>query len=125
MASIPELHDSESSPSLKQHSPLKGNIVVVPLLQHPTNDASNSEKSSGKTSPDEKEEINGSPSDDSDVGPLRNQEEVLIRSGKDISEYIVDVRDDGDVCLTFRSLVLGTLFAGLAASLAQVCHSQF
>jgi hypothetical protein len=88
----------------------------------PTNDASNSEKSSGKVSLHGKEGfLRSSPDHD---GSLRNREEPFIRSGRDVSEFIVDVRDDGDVSLTFRSFILGTMFAGLAASLSQVCHAQ-
>lgn len=46
--------------------------------------------------------------------------EPVIRTGEDVSRYAVDVRDDGDVALTFRSIVLGTVFAGLSAALGQV-----
>ena len=46
--------------------------------------------------------------------------EPVITNGKDISRYIVDLRDDGDPSLTFRSIVLGTIFAGLGAALYQV-----
>jgi hypothetical protein len=116
MASIPDLRVSESSPSLDQHSPLKRHVAVVSSLHI---DVSNSEKSSGKISHDGKEEIMGSPSDNDD-GPLGDKKEPLIRSGRDISEFIVDVRDDGGASLTFRSFILGTMFAGLSASLAQV-----
>ena len=121
MASIPGPHVAGASPSLEQPPSLKNNLVIVPLLQHLTTATLNSEKLAGKASPDIKEEVNPSPDDD---GPLRDHQEPLIRNGKDISEFIVDVRDDGDVCLTFRSLVLGTVFAGLAATLAQVCRSS-
>lgn len=46
--------------------------------------------------------------------------EPVITTGRDVSKYLVDVRDDGDLAITFRSLVLGTVFAGLGASLVQV-----
>lgn len=46
--------------------------------------------------------------------------EPVIRTGEDVSRYAVDVRDDGDPALTFRSIVLGTVFAGLSAALGQV-----
>ncbi len=46
--------------------------------------------------------------------------EPVIANGRDVSQYLVDVRDDGDASLTFRSLFLGTIFAGLGASLYQV-----
>jgi hypothetical protein len=46
--------------------------------------------------------------------------EPIIVTGEDISNYVVDDRDDGDPALTFRSFVLGTIIAGLGATLAQV-----
>lgn len=47
--------------------------------------------------------------------------EPVISNGRDVSKYLIDVRDDGDPAITFRSLVLGTVFAGLGATLVQVC----
>ncbi|PFH49334.1 hypothetical protein AMATHDRAFT_76236 [Amanita thiersii Skay4041] len=46
--------------------------------------------------------------------------EPVIRDGKDVSRFVVDIRDDGGNALTFRSFVLGTLFAGLGAALCQI-----
>lgn len=46
----------------------------------------------------------------------------VIQNGVDISNFVVDDRDDGDQALTFRSLVLGTIIAGLAAALSQVSN---
>lgn len=43
----------------------------------------------------------------------------VIQNGVDISNFVVDDRDDGDDALTFRSVVLGTIIAGLAAALSQ------
>jgi len=113
----PDSHDFKPSASSDRHLPLgqsRDPVVVVPPLQDPTNYAF---KSSEETSPVEKKEADGYDA------ALRNQEQ-LTRSGKDISDFVVDMRDDGDVCLTFRSLFLGTVFAGLAAAIAQVCHSR-
>lgn len=45
--------------------------------------------------------------------------EPVIENGEDVSNYVVDVRDDEDPALTFRSFVLGTIIAGLGAALAQ------
>ena len=46
--------------------------------------------------------------------------EPVITTGLDVSRFQVDLRDDGDPALTFRSLFLGTVFAGLGAALGQV-----
>lgn len=47
--------------------------------------------------------------------------EPVITSGKDVSDFVVDDRDDEDEALTFRSITLGTVIAGLGAALSQVC----
>ncbi|EGO04012.1 hypothetical protein SERLA73DRAFT_165539 [Serpula lacrymans var. lacrymans S7.3] len=46
--------------------------------------------------------------------------EPVVSSGKDVSRYLIDLRDDGDPALTFRSLFIGTVFAGLGAALSQI-----
>ena len=46
--------------------------------------------------------------------------EPVITTGKDVSYFAVDLRDDGDQALTFRSIFLGTVFAGMGAALVQV-----
>jgi len=46
--------------------------------------------------------------------------EPIITTGSDVSRFLVDVRDDGDPALTFRSLFIGTVFACLGATLCQV-----
>lgn len=46
--------------------------------------------------------------------------EPVITTGQDVSNFLFDIRDDGDPALTFRSFVLGTVFAGLGAALCQV-----
>ena len=46
--------------------------------------------------------------------------EPIITTGRDVSRFVVDIRDDGDDALTFRSFVLGTVLAGLGAALCQV-----
>ncbi|OJT06231.1 Oligopeptide transporter 8 [Trametes pubescens] len=46
--------------------------------------------------------------------------EPVITTGWDVSRYLVDTRDDGDPAITFRSLLLGTVFAGLGAALCQI-----
>ncbi|TFK71695.1 oligopeptide transporter [Pluteus cervinus] len=46
--------------------------------------------------------------------------EPVVTTGKDVSRFLIDVRDDGDQALTFRSMVLGTVFAGLGAALSQL-----
>ncbi|GJJ10751.1 hypothetical protein Clacol_004979 [Clathrus columnatus] len=46
--------------------------------------------------------------------------EPIITSGEDVSNYAVDDRDDGDQSLTFRSLLIGTIVAGLGAALNEI-----
>lgn len=47
----------------------------------------------------------------------------VIQTGRDVSRFVVDVRDDGDEALTFRSIFLGTVFAGMGAALCQASNS--
>lgn len=54
-----------------------------------------------------------------DVSIALSKEPVIV-DGKDVSKYVVDLRDDGDAAITFRSLVLGTLMSALTATLNQV-----
>lgn len=44
----------------------------------------------------------------------------IITTGEDVSRFSVDIRDDEDDALMFRSMFLGTLFAGMGAALCQV-----
>ena len=46
--------------------------------------------------------------------------EPVITTGHDVSRFVVDIRDDEDSALTFRSMFLGTIFAGMGAALTQV-----
>lgn len=49
--------------------------------------------------------------------------EPVVTTGRDVSRFVVDLRDDGETALTFRSLFLGTVMAGLGAALCQVSSS--
>ena len=46
--------------------------------------------------------------------------EPVIVNGRDVSRYLVDLRDDEDPPFTFRSVVLGTAIGGFGAALYQV-----
>lgn len=59
---------------------------------------------------------------DSESRPVYHNGEPIIKSGLDVSRFVVNIRDDEDPALTFRSIVLGTLFAGLGAALSQVSN---
>ena len=48
--------------------------------------------------------------------------EPVIATGQDVSRFVVDIRDDEDPALTFRSMFLGTFFAGMGAALSQVSN---
>ncbi|KAI1474854.1 putative OPT peptide transporter Mtd1 [Daldinia eschscholtzii] len=39
----------------------------------------------------------------------------VIRTGFDVSKFLISLRDDGDPALTFRSIVLGTIFTALSS----------
>ncbi|KAF9269597.1 oligopeptide transporter [Marasmius fiardii PR-910] len=48
--------------------------------------------------------------------------EPIVTTGADVSHFIVDVRDDGDDAITYRSLALGTVIAGLGAAVSQIYY---
>ncbi|KAI0306870.1 OPT oligopeptide transporter protein-domain-containing protein [Multifurca ochricompacta] len=58
--------------------------------------------------------------DDEDEKPLYVNGEPVITSGRDVSKYLVDLRDDGDPPFTLRSIFLGTVIGGLGAALYQI-----
>lgn len=102
-------------------------LANLPSLkhEHSPSSASFDEKTSKSddmeviTSPTDHLSSKGSYTDtDSDVVLVNG--EPVIRTGRDVSRYLIDIRDDGESALTFRSLFLGTVFAGLGAALCQV-----
>jgi hypothetical protein len=78
-----------------------------------------------KVSDDEAHDDDGDDDDDDDDDDGNSDEgsprdEPVITTGEDVAYLVVDVRDDGGPALTFRSFFLGTLMAGLGATLNQV-----
>ena len=57
-----------------------------------------------------------------DSKPNFHNGEPVITTGHDVSRFVVDIRDDEDPALTFRSIFLGTIFAGMGATLSQVSN---
>ncbi|KAF8182044.1 oligopeptide transporter [Pholiota molesta] len=57
---------------------------------------------------------------DGDDKPEYRNGEPVITTGRDVSRFAVELRDDGDKALTFRSIVLGTVFAGMGSALCQI-----
>ena len=55
-----------------------------------------------------------------DSKPIFDNGEPVITTGCDVSRFVVDIRDDEDPALTFRSMFLGTIFACMGAALSQV-----
>lgn len=97
--------------------------------------------SSGPPTPDEKSASVDTPCDEKEVAldsdldkcsfgfedtvdekPQFVNGEPVITNGRDVSRYLVDLRDDEDPPFTFRSAVLGTVIGGLGAALNQVRH---
>jgi hypothetical protein len=62
--------------------------------------------------------------EDVDETPKYVKGEPVITTGRDVSRFLVDFRDDEDPPFTFRSAVLGTVIGGLGAALYQVCYVQ-
>jgi hypothetical protein len=75
--------------------------------------------------PDDKEVSldldNSSGAENEDEKPQYVNGEPVIRTGRDVSRYLVNLRDDQDPPFTFRSILLGTMVGGLGAALFEVC----
>ena len=56
-----------------------------------------------------------------DENPLYVNGVPVITTGRDVSKYLIDLRDDEDPPVTFRSGLLGTVIGGLGAAVYQVC----
>ena len=67
---------------------------------------------------DEKTSQTSGSGDDSSVKYVNG--EPVITTGRDVSKYLVDLRDDGDPAITFRSLVCGTVIGALGSALITV-----
>ena len=95
--------------------------------------------SSDPPTPDEKSPSSNTPRDKRDVSlnpdldkpssliedvvgekPQYVNGEPVITNGRDVSRYLVDLRDDEDPPFTFRSVILGTIVGGFGAALYQV-----
>lgn len=47
-------------------------------------------------------------------------DEVIIRTGADAATHLLSMRDDGDNALTFRSIILATIFACFQSVMYQI-----
>ncbi|PIG86197.1 OPT peptide transporter Mtd1 [Aspergillus arachidicola] len=71
------------------------------------------QKATGRPRETDGEDSLGSRGDGDDVLYVKGH--PVIRNGADVSKFIVSVRDDGDSSLTFRSIVLGSVFTALSS----------
>ena len=116
---------------LPLHKKLQGNPAVsiyicmeapniFPLIHHNTRTMSSSEeKLETIVIAGEKDNVSDHTLDDDSKPTFRNGEPI-ITTGRDVSRFVVDIRDDEAPALTFRSIFLGTVFAGMGAALSQV-----
>jgi hypothetical protein len=89
----------------------------VPDLKHTHDDTEIvNEKAGSSVGTDSSVELG---QEDNDGVRLVNGEPV-IQNGKDVSRFLFTTRDDGDPAITLRSVVLGTVFAGLGAAMCQI-----
>ena len=93
-------------------------VPAVPILHSNSSYDGDYEKRQSSADDTKEEAFHTSEDGDDKVQYLGG--EPVISSGLDVSRFVVDIRDDEDPALTFRSLVLGTVLAGLGAALCQV-----
>lgn len=98
-------------------------LADLPIFRVPIEPVYTDEKQihsdDGKESPLEKDIIVVEDFSDRESARLVDSEPI-IRTGEDVSNFLFDVRDDGDPALTFRSFVIGTVVAALGAAMSQV-----
>ena len=100
-------------------SGLQGSLPTTPLSSdEPTSDI-----------PGEKNEVipdqdDSSGFEDEAERPQYVNGEPVITTGRDVSRYLIDLRDEQDLPITFRSVVLGTVVGGPGAALHEVCLVQ-
>jgi hypothetical protein len=97
----------------------------TPLFHHDSWTMSSSEEKPKIAVDDEKYNIQVANSLDDDSQPIFHNGEPVITTGHDVSRFVVDIRDDQVPALTFRSIVLGTLFGAMGAALSQVSNTEF
>ncbi|RDI88757.1 hypothetical protein Vi05172_g1429 [Venturia inaequalis] len=92
----------------------RANVTEVPDEIAKDGFSEESDRTSGNEQPatDVGQESFGAPPDN-EVQYVKGY--PVIRSGADVSKFIVSTRDDGDPALTFRSVVLGTIFTALSS----------
>ncbi|KAI0842029.1 OPT peptide transporter Mtd1 [Hypoxylon sp. FL0890] len=98
----PGLRDVSSAPKTRKEAAVT-ETAVTPSSDEPT-----------VTLPHDldKDGIENSQHDD-DVKYVKGH--PVIRNGADVSRFLISGRDDGDPALTFRSIVLGSIFTALAS----------
>jgi hypothetical protein len=62
---------------------------------------------------------------DEDERPQYLNGEPIIKTGRDVSRYLIDLRDEQDPPFTLRSVYLGTVVGGLGAALSEVLYALF
>ncbi|KAL4072359.1 OPT oligopeptide transporter protein-domain-containing protein [Scleroderma yunnanense] len=84
----------------------------IPLrVVHPVNDLNDSEAVQVEN-----------PGDEITADGVYVNGEPVITTGRDVSQFLVDLRDDGDPAVTFRALFIGTLFGCLGAAANQMSY---
>ncbi|KAH8093283.1 oligopeptide transporter [Cristinia sonorae] len=108
-------------------APTLGDVAALPahnpaldekLVHHSGKHAHGAEVVNEKEYYSDEKSLESRTSQDSEVQYVNG--EPVITTGRDVSKYLIDVRDDGDPAITFRSLFLGTVFAGLGATMYQI-----
>lgn len=93
----------------------------APVVTVRSSSASEKRRDSASEKASEGEKYRDAKHDEADEDDVTYRNgEPIISTGRDVSRFVVDIRDDGDAALTVRSLFLGTLWAGLGAALYQV-----
>ncbi|KAH8825162.1 oligopeptide transporter [Flagelloscypha sp. PMI_526] len=96
-------------------------INSLPILSDDKEKTPLSEKDSANLA-DLADKVSVSSDKEFEGGDAGSDDASIVVDGNDVSRLIVDIRDDGDPSLTFRSIVLGTILSGLGATIVQLYY---
>lgn len=128
MSSVPAADSAPSSPDELSQLPILSSSPADPIT--PTSEKPSSPSLDGsaeKHTPSSKADVHTSgqeyvtvTSQDPEKSSTTKDDEHVIRNGRDVSDFLISDRDDGDACFTFRSITLGLVGAAFQATLTQI-----
>lgn len=98
----------------KKEEDIYADVEVLPPVSDDADDSSKDSNLGEKVTPvRSRDELFYDPADD-------DADDHIIRTGEDVSNYLMSLRDDGDPSLTVRSFIIGTIMAVFSSAVSQI-----